>query len=172
MMLRIQRYDMQIKYVPGKDVPVADALSRISSCRGDTLPGLDVTIHKVLLSLNVSPTRVPQIQEETMKDTTLSVLCKIISEGWREKRSECPAYVHPYWNYRDDLTVSNGLILKGSHIVIPRSLQPEVLQQLYYAHQGAEKCKLRAKDKSSGQISIEILKRWSRVVHHVNTIRI
>ncbi|CAB3990867.1 Retrovirus-related Pol poly from transposon [Paramuricea clavata] len=80
-----------------------------------------------------------------MKDTTLSVLCKIISEGWPEKRSECPAYLHPYWNYRDELTVSNGMILKGSRIVIPRFLQTEVLQQLHYAHQGAEKCKLRAK---------------------------
>ncbi|CAB3990866.1 Hypothetical predicted protein [Paramuricea clavata] len=56
MLLRIQKYDVQIKYVPGKDVPVADALSRISSCRGDTLPGLDVTVHEVLLSLDVSPT--------------------------------------------------------------------------------------------------------------------
>ena len=56
MMLRIQKYDVQIKYVPGKDVPVADALSRVSSCRDDILPGLNVTIHKVLLSLNVSPT--------------------------------------------------------------------------------------------------------------------
>ena len=30
-------------------------------------------------------------------------------------------------------------------IVIPESPQPDVLKQLHYAHQGAEKCKLRAK---------------------------
>jgi hypothetical protein len=172
MMLRIQKYDVQIKYVPGKDVPVADALSRISSCRGDTLPGLDVTVHEVLLSLNVSPTRVPQIQEETMKDTTLSVLCKIISEGWPEKRSECPAYLHPYWNYRDELTVSNGMILKGLRIVIPRSLQPEVLQQLHYAHQGAEKCKLRAKGSvfwaNINRDIEEMVKSCSPCQHHQN----
>jgi hypothetical protein len=172
MMLRIQKYDVQIKYVPGKDVPVADALSRISSCRGDTLPGLDVTVHEVLLSPNVSPTRVPQIQEETMKDTTLSVLCKIISEGWPEKRSECPAYLHPYWNYRDELTVSNGMILKGLRIVIPMSLQPEVLQQLHYAHQGAEKCKLRAKGSvfwaNINRDIEEMVKSCSPCQHHQN----
>ena len=145
MMLRIQKYDVQIKYVPGKDVPVADALSRISSCHGDDIPGVDITVHEALLNVNASPTRVSQIQEETMKDTTLSVLCKIIAEGWPEKRSECPTYLHPYWNYRDELTVSNGMILKGSRIIIPKSLQSDVLQQLHYAHQGAEKCKLRAK---------------------------
>ena len=34
MLLRIQKYDVQIKYLSGKDIPVADALSRISSCPG------------------------------------------------------------------------------------------------------------------------------------------
>ena len=145
MMLRIQKYDVQIKYVPGKNVPVADALSRVSYCSGDTVPGLDITIHEVLMNLNVSSTRVPQIQEETAKDTSLSALSAIIAKGWPEKRSECPAHLHPYWNYCEELTVSNGMILKGSRIIIPKSLQADVLQQLHYAHQGAEKCKLRAK---------------------------
>ena len=38
------------------------------------------------------------------------------------------------------MTVSNG-----PRILIPKSLQQEVLQQLHYAHEGVEKCKLRAK---------------------------
>ena len=62
-------------------MPVADALSRISSCHGDDLPGLDITVHEVLLNINASPTRASQIQEETRKDTTLSVLCEIVAEG-------------------------------------------------------------------------------------------
>ncbi|KAL9978440.1 hypothetical protein ACROYT_G015954 [Oculina patagonica] len=82
---------------------------------------------------------------ETANDATLSPLHEIILHGWPEKRSDCPAYLHAYWNYRDELTVANGLILKGTRIVIPKSLQPDVLQQTHYAHQGAEKCKLRAK---------------------------
>ena len=145
MMLRIQKYDAQIKYVPGKDIPVADALSRISSCYGEAVQGLDVSVHEVHLHLNASPTRVSQIREETDKDTTLSALREIIMHGWPEKRSDCPAYLHAYWNYRDELTVADGLILKGTRIVIPESLQPDVLKQLHYAHQGTEKCKLRAK---------------------------
>ena len=42
MMLRIQKYDAQIKYVPGKDIPVADALLRIGSCHGEAVQGPDV----------------------------------------------------------------------------------------------------------------------------------
>ena len=95
--------------------------------------------------LNSSPMRVSQIREETDKDTTLLALHEIIMHGWPEKRSNCPASLHAYWNYRDEPTVADGLILKGTRIVIPESLQPNVLKQLHYAHQGSEKCKLMAK---------------------------
>lgn len=76
--------------------------------------------------------RVSQIREETDKDTTLLALHEIILHGWPEKRSNYPASLCAYWNYQ--LTVANGLILKGMRIVIPESLQPDVLKQLHYAH--------------------------------------
>ena len=97
------------------------------------------------MHLNASPTRIQQIQTETVKDPTLNVLKSFISHGWPDKRSDCPSHLHGYWNYREELTVANGLILKGTRIVIPKKVQPEVLKQLHYAHQGGEKCKLRAK---------------------------
>ena len=145
MLLCIQKYDVQIKYLPGKDVPVADALSRISSCPGEAVQGLDISVHKVHFHLNASQTRVCQIQEETARDSTLSTLREVIMRGWPDRRSDCPAALLAYWNYRDELTVADGMILKGTHIIFPESLQPAALNQLHCAHQGAEKCKLRAK---------------------------
>ena len=145
MMLRIQKYDVEIKYVPGKDIPLADALSRISLCPGDTTDGLDVSVHELHLHLNASPTRINQIKRETAKDEVLLSLRAVITQGWPDTRSECPPHLHAYWNYRDELTVADGIILKGTRILVPKSLQADVLQQLHYAHQGAEKCKLRAK---------------------------
>ena len=145
MLLCIQKYDVQIKYLPGKDVPVADALSRISSCPGEAVQGLDISVHKVHFHLNASQTRVCQIQEETARDSTLSTLREVIMRGWPDRRSDCPAALLAYWNYRDELTVADGMILKGTHIIFPESLQAAALNQLHYAHQGAEKCKLRAK---------------------------
>ena len=65
--------------------------------------------------------------------------------GWPEKRSDCPAYLRAYLSFRDELSVASGPILKGTRVLIPGSLQPDVLKQLHYAHQGAEKCKLGAK---------------------------
>ena len=124
---------------------MADALSRLNPCPADTIQGLDVSVHELHSHLNASPTRVRQIQKETAKDPYLTSLRSIISHGWPDKRSECPPHLHGYWNYRDELTVYDGLTFKGTHIVIPKSLQSEVLKQIHYAHQGSEKCKLRAK---------------------------
>lgn len=63
----------------------------------------------------------------------------------REEKERGPGKEVAYWNYHDELTAADGLVLKGTRVVIPKSLQPGVLRQLHYAHQGAEKCKLRAK---------------------------
>ena len=71
----------------------------------------------------------------------------------------------------DELTVANGLILKGTHIVIPETLQPDVLKQLHYPHQGPEKCKLGEKNQYSGQTSTMILKSWLRAALHANATR-
>ena len=141
------RNTTQGKYVQGKNVRLADALSRISPCPGDTctIEGLDVSVHELQPHLNASPTRIVQIKEETTKDEVLLSLRSIITQGWPDTRSNCPAHLHAFWNYRDELAIADGVILKGTRIIIPKSLQADVLQKLHYAHQGAEKCKRRAK---------------------------
>ena len=35
--------------------------------------------------------------------------------------------------------------MKNGRIIIPKVMQPEILQTIHYGHQGMEKCKLRAK---------------------------
>ena len=145
MMLRIQKYDIEIKYVPGKDIPLADALSRLSPCEAGEITGLDISVHELHLHLNASNTGIKQIQVETANDFELTSLRSVISAGWPDKRSDCPPHLYPYWNYRDEMTVADGMILKGTRVLIPKTLQSEVLAQLHYAHQGSEKCKLRAK---------------------------
>jgi ribonuclease HI len=71
MMLRIQKYNIKIKYVPGKEIPLADALSRLNPCDTDAIEGLDVSVNELYMHLNTHPTRIQQIQVETAKDPTL-----------------------------------------------------------------------------------------------------
>lgn len=58
MMHRVQEYNAKIKYVQGRNIPLADGLSRISPCPGDTIEWLDVSVHELHLHLDGSPTRI------------------------------------------------------------------------------------------------------------------
>ena len=62
-------------------------LSRLCSCPGEAIQGLDISVHEVHLHLNASPTGVCQIQEESAKDSTLSTLREVIMRGWPDRRS-------------------------------------------------------------------------------------
>ena len=88
---------------------------------------------------------ITRLKTATQQDEELTVLREVISQGWPDQRKEAPTAVHGYWNYRDELAIEDGLIVKGECIVIPRSMIPDILEQLHSAHQGGEKMKLRAR---------------------------
>ena len=52
--------------------------------------------------------------------------------------------LHPYWNFREDLSVKDGLVTKSSRLLIPSTLRWKVLEQIHNGHQGIEKCMLKA----------------------------
>ena len=54
--------------------------------------------------------------------------------------------LHPYWNFRDELSVKDGLVTKSSRLLIPSTLRWKTLEQIHEGHQGIEKCKLKARE--------------------------
>ena len=51
-----------------------------------------------------------------------------------------------YWNFRDELTVAKGLVLKGTKIVVPKVLQSEMLERTREGHLGITKSLRRARE--------------------------
>ena len=58
-------------------------------------------------------------------------------------REQCPKSLHDYWNFREELTIKDGLILKREHTLIPPSLREETLKTIHEEHLGQEKCLVR-----------------------------
>ena len=143
MLLRLQPYNLTIKYVPGKDLKIADALSRLSPEEDMPVRDLNVQIHEIYPQF--SDNLLEQIRFETSKDNELSKLREVIHTGWPDHQTKLPSVLKPYWSYRDEMTVEDGIIQKGSRIVIPKTLQENILSKLHAAHQGIEKTKLRAR---------------------------
>ena len=157
MLLRIQQYDVSTKYVPGSDVKLADALSRVNPCNTGHIRGLDLSVREVHMHLNASPTRIVEIRLETSKYSTLHALCEIISLGWPENTSHSPTHLMPFWNFRDKLSDEDGLVLKCQRIFLPKSL-----------HAAAERnASFVQRHRFSGVVSIvTAMTMWSNRVHH------
>jgi hypothetical protein len=79
----------------------------------------------VMMNIPVEDRKLQQIKLETEKDEVLCKLRDVILAGWPENRNQCPNMFVPYWNYRDELTVMNDVIMKGMRVVIPQSLRKE-----------------------------------------------
>ena len=102
---------------------------------------LDVQITFVQFSTH----KLQTLRLETRADAGLQSLITVITNGWPERQCLLPTPLRPYWSYRDELAVEDGLVLKGDRIFIPLSLQAETLMKLHESHQGIEKTRLRAR---------------------------
>ena len=65
--------------------------------------------------------------------------------GWPSTIKEILPVLQPYWMFCKELTIEDGLILKGTRIVIPSINQEAILNQIHNSHLGLNKCKLQAK---------------------------
>lgn len=43
-------------------------------------------------------------------------------KGWPDNKKDCPVKIQDYWNCRNELTVVDDIVMKGSKLVIPSSL--------------------------------------------------
>ena len=145
---RLQQYDFNMHYLPGKHLKVTDALSRasLSDCDPE-IPEeeLDHYVHTVMGSLPISSTRLQQFQSETESDSTLKRLTDYIRNGWPNQRKEVEPNIRPFFTHRDDLTLMHEIILKGNRIIVPSSMRPEMRKLLHSGHLGIEKTKTRAR---------------------------
>ncbi|KAI8511855.1 hypothetical protein Bbelb_109550 [Branchiostoma belcheri] len=147
MLLRLQKYDLVVQHRPGKDIPVADALSRLyleeTDDRSETF---EAQVHMVKSNLPVSSRRMEEVRRETREDSQLVTLKGTIKEGWPDTKDKCDPQIAEYWNHRDELTVHDDVIFKGQKILVPRSMRKEMLDILHEGHLGQEKTKARARD--------------------------
>ncbi|KAL6471840.1 hypothetical protein MHYP_G00204900 [Metynnis hypsauchen] len=148
MILQLQRYDIVITHKPGKQIPVADTLSRKPiECNENSLSeGMDLQIHSVGSNAPISDNKLAEIKAATAREEQLSMLRRVITSGWPESRKKCPPAIAAYWNHRDEISETNGILLKGEKIIVPHSLRAEMLSRIHTGHLGIEKCKQRARD--------------------------
>ena len=75
-------------------------------------------------------------------------LTQVIQAGWPESRGDLPLNLQPYFSFREELSVQDGLIFKGERIVVPNTegLRSKVLGLLHKSHTGVQGCLRRARE--------------------------
>ena len=131
LMMRLQKYNFTVEWIPGKDLVIPNTLSRASFnfyCIDTELSDIvDTHVDLVIKSFPATEKQLIRFAIETLKDQILY--------GW--KNGQCPAYA----SFKDELCVINGIIFKGSRIVVPVSMRKEMLCRIHEGHLGQDKQK-------------------------------
>ena len=77
---------------------------------------------------------------------TSNVLATLINKGWPDKYYVIPKEPQPYYSFRDELSMSNDIIMRGHRFMIPKSLQTYYVEQLHKGHPGIKATKQRASE--------------------------
>lgn len=143
--MRLQRYRFKLTYKRGPTLHLADTLSRAALPQPVAAKVTHFDVVRVEMESEHN-SRNPRLQEgteyhlreETGKDNTLSALYKVITHGWPEDKAAVSESLRAYWNYRDELSVQNGIIYKGTQVMVPQSMHKEMLGKIHANHFGAE----------------------------------
>ncbi|KAL6471890.1 hypothetical protein MHYP_G00205400 [Metynnis hypsauchen] len=109
MLLRLQKYDISVTYVPGRLMHVGDTLSRAYLPEGDTAGSVEAEIETInmIQYLPISEERLRNIQAETEKDKALQSLKQIILQGWPKDKAQMMEEVRPFFAMQDELSVQH-----------------------------------------------------------------
>ncbi|CAG7661676.1 unnamed protein product [Allacma fusca] len=146
--MRMMRYSYDIVHTPGKDLVAADTLYRNPLPEtGDTNVEDDgeAQVALIINHIPASDKRLQEIFEAQQDDKVCKQLCKFCKTEWPSKE-KLPPELKPYLQCKDELSVTDGLLMRGIRLVIPPKLMPEMLQRIHTGHLGITKCRSRAKE--------------------------
>ena len=146
--IRAWQYEFAPQHIAGKNNVISDALSRVTPLEfQDSNADKDILAVNFLQYSSIKEREKDEVLQETLKDKELQSLKHYISTGWPSKRSQIPVFLHPYWNFRDELTIESGILMKNStKVLIPDTLKQKYLRQIHQGHQGIKACRSRARE--------------------------
>jgi len=143
LILRIQCYDYSLQYRSGKSIPIPDTLSQAPLRESDDAV-LETVSNVSLCAINAN--RLSEIRDATEHDESLERLRSTIVSGWPENKTLLPQSISSYFDYRDELSVQDGIVLRGERVVIPSSMRADMKRRIHAGHLGINSCLRRARD--------------------------
>jgi hypothetical protein len=151
LLLAVQKYDIIIRHKAGKskEMIIADALSRayLNEPNSDKETNdLEIQVHMLITNLPISEEKLKEFKNATNNDQALQNLKITVQNGWPNSKEDLQNDVKPYWHFREEIHTADDLMFKGEKLIVPKSLQKEMLDKIHSSHMGINKCKARARD--------------------------
>ena len=153
LLIRLQKYQLCVQYIPGKDFIIADTLSRdphIPKQDIDLINDIEIMLNTIVENLPLLSERLQELKSSTKTDCELQTVKKMI-KGWPTHKKQVPAAIRNSWDIRNDLHEAEGIIMKSQKLVIPLSIRQYIPELLHKAHLGIEKTKAEPKLLFTGQ---------------------
>ena len=137
LLLRCQGYDFTIEYKKGVEMHISDCLSRCvpppAPNQGPVFPETSqIGIFKVAAA---NESDIQKIRSTQKKDPVFQELERLCQQGWPEHRNQVPELAIAYWDYRHDIAVIDGIIVKSQRILVPQKMGECLLRKLHRVHQ-------------------------------------
>ena len=114
------------------------------SCQKDIIKLPKLHVHQITSQLNARSRSFQDVRIATQEVDELALPMYTVMSGWPSTIREVPNYIQPYWTFREELRVEDGIVLQGTHIVIPHEKCQATLNLIHEGCLGLIKCKLRA----------------------------
>ena len=125
MLLRLQKYNVNLVYRPGKDMWIADLLSRLYSrqSKQSSVFALKLEVEPFDAELAISATALQKLKQASANDPDIYDMLT-------------GKFPSSYKSVKDDIATKNGLAFKSGRLIVPVELRKEALQQLHIGHKG------------------------------------
>ena len=148
MLLKLLKYNLTVKYVPGSRLYITDMLSRAytQDTSDEALQSQlqEYRIHTVTQYVPATPEHVSKLCKATADDPILQRLRPLVSNGWPVHRSSLALELFAYWPLRVEIHEEEGILFAGEKLLVPVSMRSDLLTRLHEGYAGAEKCRTRA----------------------------
>ena len=133
ILIRTFPYHFTVWYILGLTNQLADCLSQLAGEK-DTIKIPKLHAYEITNQLCTRCESLQQIRIATQEDDELVFPKHTITQGWTSTIKELSSFLQSYWTFREELMPEDGIILKGTWIVIPTKKHEAFLKLINEGH--------------------------------------
>ena len=101
---------------------------------------INLYVDNVLFQLPGTDERLEDTSVKQREDPICKKLQEYCEEGWPDV-TKLPSSMRAYWSSRGEISFVRGLLLQSSQLIIPSTMQLEIVERIHEGHQGVVKCR-------------------------------